>query len=102
MKQKISIRDYRLGDAQFLAEIFFNTVHRINTKDYTQEQADAWAPRLSLEREGVERLAQKFVRTKPIVAFVEEKIVGFAEFEPTISTVSTVIMNGLVMGLVRR
>lgn len=51
MKSRISVRDYRPEDAQALAEIFFNTIHRINIKDYTQEQVDVWAPESSLEGE---------------------------------------------------
>ncbi len=79
MKSRISVRDYRPEDAQALAEIFFNTIHRINIKDYTQEQVDVWAPDSSLEEEGWKK---KFLRTNPIVAVVEDKVVGFAEFEP--------------------
>src|SRR3972149_1035529 len=79
MKTEISIRDYQPEDVQALANIYFNTIHRINIQHYTQEQVDAWAPKTSLEREG---WTKKFLRTKPIVAVVGEKVVGFAEFEP--------------------
>lgn len=79
MKSRISVRDYRPEDAQALAEIYFNTIHRINIKDYTPEQVDVWAPESSLEGEGWKK---KFLRTNPIVAVVCEKVVGFAEFEP--------------------
>lgn len=79
MKLKVRLRDYRLDDVQALACIYFNTIHRINTTHYTQEQVDAWAPKSSLETEG---WAKKFLRTKPIVAVVGDQVVGFAEFEP--------------------
>lgn len=79
MKNTLSIRDYRPEDAQALAEIYFNTIHQINSKHYTQEQVDVWAPASSLEGEGWKK---KFLRTNPIVAVVGDKIVGFAEFEP--------------------
>lgn len=81
MKKEISVRDYRPDDVQALANIYFNTIHKINIQHYTEEQVDVWAPPSSLETEG---WAKKFPRTKPIVATVRDKIVGFAEaeFEP--------------------
>ena len=79
----ISIRDYQQEDAQELASIYFNTIHRINIKDYTQEQVDAWAaPSGFKSSTGIEDWAKKFARTKPLVAISGNKIVGFAEFEP--------------------
>jgi len=76
--QKIEIRVYKPNDAQDLASIFYNTIHKINIQHYTQEQVDVWAPELSLEGE---RWKKKFERTKPFVATVGDQIVGFAEFE---------------------
>lgn len=79
MKAEISIRDYQPEDVQALVNIFYNTVHRINIQHYTEQQVDVWAPATSLETEG---WAKKFLRTKPVVATVNDEIVGFAEFEP--------------------
>lgn len=79
MKQEITIRSYRPEDVQDLANIYYNTIHRINIKHYTEEQVDVWAPKSSLETEG---WAKKFLKTKPIVALAGEEAVGFAEFEP--------------------
>ena len=79
MKKEITVRDYRPEDVQALANIFFNTVHKINIQHYTEEQVDVWAPATSLETEG---WAKKFPRTRPIVATIGDDIVGFAEFEP--------------------
>ncbi len=75
----IEIRKYHPEDVQALANIYFNTIHKINIQHYTQEQVDVWAPKSSLETEG---WAKKFLRTKPFIAVIESKIVGFAEFEP--------------------
>ena len=80
MKTEISIRDYQPEDAQALANIFYNTIHRINIQHYTEEQVDVWAPKSSLEN--TERWAKKFQKTQPIIATVGDEIVGFAEFEP--------------------
>lgn len=80
MKTEISIRDYQPEDVQALANIFYNTIHRINIQHYTEEQVNVWAPKSSVEN--TEGWAKKFLRTKPIIATVGDEIVGFAEFEP--------------------
>lgn len=36
------IREYQSSDCRELAELFFNTVHTVNARDYTKEQLDAW------------------------------------------------------------
>lgn len=79
MTQKISIRKYQPEDAKALAQIYFNTIHRINSQHYSKEQVDVWAPLKSSEAEG---WSKKFSKTNPFVAVVGEEIVGFAEFEP--------------------
>lgn len=78
MNNKITIRSYTETDAPFLAAIYFHTIHKINAKDYSPEQLDAWAPNSSLETEGWMRKWQKL---PPIVALLDDKIVGFAELE---------------------
>lgn len=37
------IRKYRPSDCERLAELFYQTVHAVNARDYTKEQLDAWA-----------------------------------------------------------
>jgi putative acetyltransferase len=76
---KIEIRKYRPDDAEELANIYYNTIHRINIQHYTQEQVDAWAPKTSLDKDS---WAKKFERTQPFVASADRLVVGFAEFEP--------------------
>ncbi|MBA3816353.1 MAG: GNAT family N-acetyltransferase [Parachlamydiaceae bacterium] len=80
MKAGISIRDYQPEGVQALANIYYNTIHRVNIQHYTQEQVDVWAPKSSVEN--TEGWSKKFSRTKPIIATVVDEIVGFAEFEP--------------------
>lgn len=40
---KMLIREYQSSDCKELAELFYNTVHAVNAKDYTKEQLDVWA-----------------------------------------------------------
>lgn len=74
----ITTRNYTEQDAPFLAAIFFNTIHQVNSKDYSPEQLDAWAPASSLE---VGDWLKKWQKVMPIVAILENKIVGFVELE---------------------
>lgn len=37
------IRNYQPSDCKEIAELFYNTVHTINAKDYTKEQLNVWA-----------------------------------------------------------
>ena len=39
----MQLREYTPSDCAQLAELFYQTVHSVNAKDYTQEQLDAWA-----------------------------------------------------------
>ena len=55
MSKKITIRQYDYSDAQDLANIYYYTIHNINSKDYSEEQINAWAPSSSLEKNRVER-----------------------------------------------
>lgn len=37
------VRRYMTSDCEQLAELFYQTVHTVNGKDYTNEQLDVWA-----------------------------------------------------------
>lgn len=81
---KIKIRRYQNGDAEFLDEIYYNTIHTINAQDYTKEQLDAWAPKFSESSlHDFKEWQKKLEKIKPFVALIDNVIVGFVEFEPT-------------------
>ena len=40
----MTLRNYQPSDCRETARLFYETVHTINARDYTQEQLDAWAP----------------------------------------------------------
>ena len=45
------LRSYQSSDCPELAELFYNTIHAVNARDYTREQLDAWATgQVDLER----------------------------------------------------
>ena len=37
------LRSYERRDCPALAQLFYDTVHTVNRRDYTQDQVDAWA-----------------------------------------------------------
>lgn len=41
----MEIRKYEKSDIKEITELFYNTVHTVNAKDYSKEQLDAWAPK---------------------------------------------------------
>lgn len=75
---QIIVRPYQDADASFLAKIYFNTIHKINCNDYTQDQLEAWAPISSLDPS---KWIVKWSNVPPIVAVLSDRIVGFAELE---------------------
>ena len=40
------VRGYQMSDCKEITELFYNTVHTINAKDYTKEQLDVWARKI--------------------------------------------------------
>ena len=79
MTAEIIIRQYVPDDAQHLANIYYCTIHNINSQDYSEDQVNAWAPSSSLDLTGWKK---KWKTIVPLVALIENKIVGFTEFEP--------------------
>ncbi len=39
----MKLRTYRSEDCLEMAHLFYETVHTVNAKDYTQEQLNVWA-----------------------------------------------------------
>lgn len=74
----MKLRKYRPQDVNELANIYYHTIRNINIRDYSKEQINAWAPESCLELEGWKK---KWEKLPPIIATIDNKIVGFAEFE---------------------
>ena len=75
---ELLIRTYRSSDAPALARLFYETVHSVNLRDYTLEQADAWAPR-QIDLTAWDRsLARHFT----VVALEDGRTIGFGDMAP--------------------
>lgn len=77
---KLAIIDYNPKMARALVDIFYYTVHNINSADYSPAQIKAWAPQSFLN---LEYWLAKWTVNAPIVAVSGDTIVGFAELEDT-------------------
>ena len=69
------VRKYQSLDCEEMAQLFYDTVHTINRKDYSKEQLDAWA-------DGTVDLNawdQSFRAHVSLVAVEGETLLGFAD-----------------------
>lgn len=73
------LRKYKPSDCKQIAEIFFNTVHAINAKDYTKAQLNAWAT----GQVDLESWNQSFLEHFSIVAEDQGVLVGFGDMDKT-------------------
>lgn len=73
------IREYQPSDCEELAALFYDTVHKINKKDYTQEQLDVWAT----GQVDLEKWNQSLQDHYSVVAVDSGIIVGFGDMDRT-------------------
>ena len=73
----MQLREYIPSDCAQLAELFYQTVHNVNAKDYTQEQLDAWAT----GEVDFQAWDESFRTHRTIVATENGAIVGFGDMD---------------------
>ena len=73
------IREYRPADCKYLAALFYQTVHFINAKDYTEEQLNVWATGYVDINEWNQSLSKHF----SLVAIKDGIIAGFGDIDKT-------------------
>ena len=71
----IQLRPFRSEDAEPCLDLFHETVHRVNIRDYTEEQIDAWAPTDYDHESWASRFNNRFA----YVACDGKVIVGFSD-----------------------
>jgi putative acetyltransferase len=74
----VTLRSYRPDDAPALLALFRDTVHRVNSRDYSPAQVAAWASDDIDTTRWFGRFSGRFVP----VAEEDGRPVGFAELEP--------------------
>lgn len=79
MAKYMKIRDYKAEDCKLLAELFYETVHTVNAKDYNEEQLSAWADgELDLDKWN-----RSFLEHYTVVAVEDNVIAGFGDIDGT-------------------
>ena len=73
------VREYQISDCKEITELFYNTVHTVNAKDYTKEQLDVWAT----GQVDLEKWNQSLQEHYSIVVIENEVIVGFGDIDKT-------------------
>ena len=71
------IREYRTEDRDALVQLFVETVHQVNARDYTPAQLDAWAPR----EQDLERWGRTFLHHRTFICQREGQTAGFATLD---------------------
>lgn len=75
----MKLRKYQPSDCKELVELFYNTVHTINAKDYTKKQLDVW----TLKQVDLEKWNQSLQEHFCIVAVENDIILGFGDIDKT-------------------
>lgn len=73
------LRKYQPTDCKELAELFYNTVHTVNAKDYSKEQLAVWAT----GQVDLAKWDQSFREHFTVVAVCDGVIVGFGDMDRT-------------------
>lgn len=73
------IREYKGSDCKEVLELFYNTVHTINAKDYTKEQLDVWAT----NEIDLEKFNKSLIEHYSLVAIKNKIIIGFGDIDKT-------------------
>ncbi|MBI2517897.1 MAG: GNAT family N-acetyltransferase [Opitutae bacterium] len=71
-----TLRPYRPEDAPALAQLFRETIHTVNRRDYTPAQVEAWAP----AQIDLARWQAKLASEEVVVAEVGGELAGFCSW----------------------
>ncbi|MEK5059163.1 GNAT family N-acetyltransferase [Paenibacillus sp. FSL H7-0326] len=75
---KFEILRFKETDLEEIVNLFYETVHAVNSKDYTEEQVNAWAPRDEKDSK-MGAWKESLSRNTTFVANIGDKIVGFSD-----------------------
>ncbi|MCM1070383.1 MAG: GNAT family N-acetyltransferase [[Clostridium] fimetarium] len=71
------IREYRDADLMEIVALFHQTVHRINIRDYTLQQVNAWAP----DNIDIDAWRESLAAHNTFVAIDGDTIIGFGDID---------------------
>jgi len=73
----MAVREYQPKDCKEIIRLFYDTVHNVNAKDYTEEQLDVWAT----GHVDLKKWNQSLQEHYSIVAVEDEIIIGFGDID---------------------
>lgn len=71
------IREYTSSDCKSLSELFYNTVHSVNAKDYSEKQLGVWAT----GDVNLKEWNRSFLEHITVVAVENDIIIGFGDID---------------------
>ena len=71
------VRDLQPGEEGVLWHLFYNTIHHVNVRDYSESQVCAWAPENC--EPGI--WEKKMHAISPFVAQIKEEIIGYSDLQ---------------------
>lgn len=71
------LRNYQSSDCEKLAALFYQTVHCVNVRDYTEEELNAWAT----GNIDLKKWDKSFRDHYTIIAVQDNEIVGFGDMD---------------------
>lgn len=73
----MEIRKYKSSDCNEIADLFYNTVHFINSKDYTEDQLNVWAT----GNIDIDEWNKSFLNNYTLIAEENGIIIGFGDID---------------------
>jgi len=73
----MKVRRYNEGEEETLWYLLYQTVHTVNSRDYSLAQREAWAP----SKCDLSKWKVRLRKTNPFVAEENGELIGFAELE---------------------
>ena len=73
----MEIREYKSSDCNEIADLFYNTVHFINSKDYTEDQLNVWAT----GNIDIDEWNKSFLNNYTLIAEENGIIIGFGDID---------------------
>ena len=73
------LRAYKTEDCEAMASLFYDTVHRVNARDYAPEQLDAWAT----GEVDLDAWNARYLSSTTLVAEENGALLGFANMDKT-------------------
>ncbi|KAB0442152.1 GNAT family N-acetyltransferase (plasmid) [Lysinibacillus sp. fkY74-1] len=74
----MNIMKYDEADIEEIVSLFYETVHSVNLKDYSQTELDAWAPKEE-KKSKIDGWKISLGQNISFVAKINDKVVGFSD-----------------------